>query len=163
MDFIKRLRKSKGKDVILVVVGCFTKYRHFFALAHRFTVVTVPKAFLYIVSKLYGASFTIISNCGSIFLSQFWTKLFQWYKAALYISASSIDRWPNWACQPMHWKYITVHVFFQAIQTGSMVTIGWVVVKLLIPLIFVSLTISCLIRVYTPSTSDLLVPLYVFA
>jgi hypothetical protein len=36
LDFIERLPKSRGKDVILVVLGRLTKYAHFCPLAHPF-------------------------------------------------------------------------------------------------------------------------------
>jgi len=41
MDFIGGLPKVQRKDTILVVVDIFTKYAHFFALAHPFTAVEV--------------------------------------------------------------------------------------------------------------------------
>lgn len=38
MDFIEGLPKSEGKDVIMVIVGRFTKYSHFFAMSLPFIV-----------------------------------------------------------------------------------------------------------------------------
>jgi len=36
LDFVEGLPKSKGMDVILVVVNTFSKYSHLLALAHPF-------------------------------------------------------------------------------------------------------------------------------
>jgi hypothetical protein len=36
MNFMKRLQKSKGKDIIMLIVDTFTKHGHFIALAHSF-------------------------------------------------------------------------------------------------------------------------------
>jgi hypothetical protein len=45
MDFIEKLPKSSGYDTILVVVDRFTKYAHFIALKHPFTVAEPPELF----------------------------------------------------------------------------------------------------------------------
>ena len=52
MDFIERLPKSFGKDVILVVVDRFSKYAHFVALSHPFTAANVAQVYLDNVFKL---------------------------------------------------------------------------------------------------------------
>jgi hypothetical protein len=36
MNFMKRLKKSVGKDIIMLIVDTFTKHGHFIALAHSF-------------------------------------------------------------------------------------------------------------------------------
>ncbi|KAJ6862569.1 hypothetical protein NC652_039425 [Populus alba x Populus x berolinensis] len=43
MDFIDRLPKLKGKEVIFVVVDRFSKYAHLMALAHPYSAITVAK------------------------------------------------------------------------------------------------------------------------
>jgi hypothetical protein len=54
MDFIEGLPKSKGYNVILVIVDMFTKYAHFVALKHPFTARTVAIALYDNVIKLHG-------------------------------------------------------------------------------------------------------------
>lgn len=46
MDFIDGLPKSKGHEVILVVVDRLSKYAHFMPLKHSYTAQLVAKSFL---------------------------------------------------------------------------------------------------------------------
>uniref|UniRef100_A0A0A8YDI1 Integrase catalytic domain-containing protein n=1 Tax=Arundo donax TaxID=35708 RepID=A0A0A8YDI1_ARUDO len=62
MDFIEGLPKSKGNDAILVVVDRFTKYSHFIALSHPYTVQQVVQLFIEHVFKLHGMPVSIISD-----------------------------------------------------------------------------------------------------
>lgn len=86
IDFIKRLPKSQGKSVILVVVDKLTKYGHFMGLAHPFLVPPVAQTFLDNVYKLHGMSSSITSDKGSIFLSKFWQELFKLQDVGLQLS-----------------------------------------------------------------------------
>ena len=88
MDFIEGLPKSGGKDVIFVVVDRLTKYSHFMALSHPFSVSMVAAAYLDNVYKLHGNPSTIVSDRGSVFTSNFWKELFQLQGVSLCLSSA---------------------------------------------------------------------------
>ena len=69
MDFIEGMPKSKGYNAILVVVDRLTKYAHFVALKHPFTVVNIAKNLIQEVVRLHGIPWSIVSNCDPIFMS----------------------------------------------------------------------------------------------
>lgn len=77
MNFIEGLAKSSRKDVIMVMVDCFTKYAHVVDFDHPFTTLLVAKAFLDNIFGFHRPPSTILSNRGSIFLIQFWNKLLE--------------------------------------------------------------------------------------
>ena len=62
MDFVDGLSKSKGKDVILVVVDRLTNFGHFLSLMHPFLAQEVARVFLDSVVKLHGVPKTIVSD-----------------------------------------------------------------------------------------------------
>ena len=88
MDFIEGLPKSSRKNVIMVVVDRFTKYAHFIALSHPFTVSMVAGAYLDNVYKLHGNPTSIVSDRGPTFLSNFWHELFTLQGVTLHLSSA---------------------------------------------------------------------------
>uniref|UniRef100_A0A0A9A0M3 Integrase catalytic domain-containing protein n=1 Tax=Arundo donax TaxID=35708 RepID=A0A0A9A0M3_ARUDO len=77
MDFVEGLPKSESKDTILVMVDKLTKYAHFVALSHPFTVNTIVQVFLDTVFKLHGLPLAIITDRDRIFTSKLWQDLFK--------------------------------------------------------------------------------------
>jgi hypothetical protein len=63
--------------MILVVVDKFSKYSHFMALTHPYTISSVAKGFLANVLKLHGFPATIVSDRDPVFWNQFWNDLFK--------------------------------------------------------------------------------------
>jgi hypothetical protein len=54
MDFIEGLPTSQGKNVILVVVDCLTKYAHFLPLSHPYNVQKIDDLIMDNIVKLHG-------------------------------------------------------------------------------------------------------------
>lgn len=75
MDFIESLPKSEWMELILVVVDMFTKYSHFIAMSHPFTVQQVALQFLDNVYKLHGLPAVIVFDRYMIFTSHLWQDL----------------------------------------------------------------------------------------
>lgn len=71
LDFIEGLPSSYGKYIILVIIDRLTKYVHFVALSHPFTVRNVAKSFVENVVKLHGMPKSIVSDQDPIFISNF--------------------------------------------------------------------------------------------
>jgi len=88
LDFVEGSPKSKGMDVILVVVNTFSKYSHFLALAHPFTSVSVAQLFMTNIYKLHGMPTALISDRDRIFTSKLWQELFRLVGVELKMSSS---------------------------------------------------------------------------
>ena len=88
MDFVEGLPKSNNTDVILVVVDRFTKYAHFLALSHPFTVSDVITLFLEHIFKLHGLPAVIVTDRDRVFTSNLWRALFKSLGIKLHLSTS---------------------------------------------------------------------------
>jgi len=74
MDFIEGLPTSSGFSVILVVVDQLSKYGHFFALKHPYSVKVVAETFVKEVVRFHGMPRSIVSNWDPVFTSRFWSE-----------------------------------------------------------------------------------------
>lgn len=88
MDFIEGLPKSDGKDVILVVVDRLTKYAHFIAMAHPYSVEQVIDLFMKNIHRLHGMPIAIIADRDRIFTSQLFQEIFKAMKVRLRFSTA---------------------------------------------------------------------------
>ena len=75
MDFIVKLPVSHGCDSIWVICDCFTCAAHFIPTTETLTAPDLALLFLNHVFKHHGLPESIVSDRGSIFISQFWREL----------------------------------------------------------------------------------------
>lgn len=54
MDFIKGLSNSNGKNTILVLVDCVTKYAHFISVIHLFMAKKMLEVYVESAAHLHG-------------------------------------------------------------------------------------------------------------
>nr|GFA20020.1 hypothetical protein [Tanacetum cinerariifolium] len=81
MDFIEGLPKSRGKDVIMVIVDRLSKYAYFIGLPHPFNAAQIAQVFLDSICKLYRMHESVVSDRDKVFISAFWKELFKALKA----------------------------------------------------------------------------------
>ncbi|KZV19421.1 hypothetical protein F511_08762 [Dorcoceras hygrometricum] len=88
MDFIVGLPKSRGFDVIMVVVDRLSKYAHFILLKHPISARGVAEVFNKEIMRLHGTPQSIISDRDPIFMSQFWKEYFRLQGTQLRMSSA---------------------------------------------------------------------------
>lgn len=88
MDFITGLPKSKGFEIIMVVVDRLSKAAHFMLLKHPLTAKGVADVFVKEVIRLHGISKSIVSDRDIVFMSIFWTEIFRLQKTELKMSSA---------------------------------------------------------------------------
>ena len=82
MDFIVDLPTVEGKDSILVIIDRFTKMGHFIACSKTITSAHLADLFFYHIICLHGLPNNIVTDRGSVFISQFWSALLSSYGIA---------------------------------------------------------------------------------
>lgn len=74
LDFIEGLSKSRGYDVVIMVVDKFSKYDHFISMKHHYIVLSVAMAFIHNIFKLHGLPLAIISDRDRVFTINLWQR-----------------------------------------------------------------------------------------
>jgi hypothetical protein len=75
MDFIEGLPLSDGYNSILIIVDCLTKSALFIECHSTNNTPILAKLYLKHIFSKYGAPSNIISDCGKLFVSKFWSSL----------------------------------------------------------------------------------------
>ncbi|MBW0576467.1 hypothetical protein O181_116182 [Austropuccinia psidii MF-1] len=88
MDFITQLPWSNNVDSILVVVDRFSKMAIFIPAYGTITALELAQIFISHVFSKHGLPVSIFSDRGSLFVSSFWTNLFQQRKISRDISTA---------------------------------------------------------------------------
>jgi len=88
MDFITTLPPAHRYSVIMVVIGCLSKFTHFVPLKQYFSSITVVEAFVQNIFKLHGFQKIIVSDGDKVFISRFWQQLFKAQGTKLAISSA---------------------------------------------------------------------------
>ncbi|MBW0573470.1 hypothetical protein O181_113185, partial [Austropuccinia psidii MF-1] len=88
MDFITQLRLSNSFDSILVVVDRFSKMGIFIPTYGKITALELAQIFISHVFSKHGLPMSIVSDRGSLFVSPFWTNLFQQLKISRDLSTA---------------------------------------------------------------------------
>ena len=85
---MKGLPKSRGFEVILVVVDRLKKYVHFVHVSHPYSATKIASLYMQHIFKLHGMSSSIVSDRDATFTSLFWSELFRLQGTVLAMSTA---------------------------------------------------------------------------
>ena len=85
---MEALLRVRGKSVILTVVDMFSKYCHFFPLAHPYSAESVAQAFFTDIIRLHGMPRSMVSDRDPIFTSMFWRELMRLMGTKLHMTSA---------------------------------------------------------------------------
>ena len=86
MDFIVSLPESNSYSAILVIVNCLTKMSHFIPTTNTVNASQTAELFFDYIYRYHGLPSDIVSDCGSIFTSAFWSELMKLLNIKLNLS-----------------------------------------------------------------------------
>lgn len=86
MDFVEGLPLLEGKSIILTVVDRFTKFSHFFAISHPYTICKMAEFSLMGFSNYTGCLARLYLIGDVVFTSTFWQELFWLQETELNLS-----------------------------------------------------------------------------
>nr|GEY42794.1 reverse transcriptase [Tanacetum cinerariifolium] len=108
MDFIEGLTLSNRKLVILLVVDRLSKYSHFIALSHPYTVVQVANAFIKNVYKLHRLPPVIVSDRDK---TEVVNRCLETYLRCM--TWEKPKEWSKWLSLAEYWYNTNFHTFIQ--------------------------------------------------
>jgi len=112
MDFIVKLPKSAGYDMVMVVIDSAAKCSHFIETVTTITAAGAANLYLHNIWKLHGLPKWMISDCGPQFISLFMKELHQLLEIEIALSTAyhlQMDRQTEWVNQELE-QYIQIFV-----------------------------------------------------
>ena len=88
MDFIVKLPSSHSYDSIWVVCDRLTRYAHFIPCLETIDAAGLAWLFLDRIFRYHGLPDSILSDRGSVFVSQFWTELLKLLQVKIHTSTA---------------------------------------------------------------------------
>ncbi|MBW0465954.1 hypothetical protein O181_005669 [Austropuccinia psidii MF-1] len=109
MDFITQLPLSRSFNSILVIVERFSKMAVFIPIISSITSLDLAHLFIKNIVSKHGLPSSIVIGRGSLFVSLFWTNLFQKLKISRVLSTAYHPERVNHILEKYFWMYVSYH------------------------------------------------------